>query len=152
MVAAAMPLATQRVASPSALSLRSISSSKVPKIIAPVAPGGGVDLIARTVALIEAYAPEITERPASIDWRQMRERWGSCTGIDRSIRISDRLRFAPAYVQDYVLFHEAIHLRFFDHGPDFQAILAAYPDGEKAQAYLDGYELAESDLAPPEVK
>jgi len=82
----------------------------------------------------------------------MRERWGSCTGIDRSIRISDRLRFAPVYVQDYVLFHEAIHLRFFDHGPDFQAILAAYPDGEKAQAYLDGYELAESDLAPPEVK
>ena len=109
-------------------------------------------LIARTVALIEAYAPEITEPPASIDWRQMRERWGSCTGIDRSIRISDRLRFAPAYVQDYVLFHEVIHLRFFDHGADFQRILAAYPDGEKAQAYLDGYELAESDLAPPEVK
>ena len=109
-------------------------------------------LIARTVALIEAFAPEIIERPASIDWRQMRERWGSCTGLDRSIRISDRLRFAPTYVQDYVLFHEAIHLRFFDHGPDFQRILAAYPDGEKAQAYLDGYELAESDLAPPEVK
>jgi predicted metal-dependent hydrolase len=106
-------------------------------------------LIERTVALIQAYAPEITERPASIDWRQMRERWGSCTGIDRTIRISDRLRFAPAYVQDYVLFHEAIHLRFFDHGPDFQRILAAYPDGEKAQAYLDGYELAESDWAPP---
>jgi predicted metal-dependent hydrolase len=52
-------------------------------------------------------------------------------------------------VQDYVLFHEAIHLRFFDHGADFQRILAAYPEGEKAQAYLDGYELAESDLAPP---
>ena len=102
-------------------------------------------LIARTVALIQAYAPEITERPASIDWRAMRER-------DRSIRISDRLRFAPAYVQDYVLFHEAIHLRFFDHGADFQRILTAYPDGERAQAYLDGYELAESDLAPPEVK
>jgi predicted metal-dependent hydrolase len=106
-------------------------------------------LIDRTVALIQAYAPEITERPASIDWRQMRERWGSCTGIDRTIRISDRLRFAPTYVQDYVLFHEAIHLRFFDHGPDFQRILAAYPEGEKAQAYLDGYELAESDWAPP---
>ncbi len=106
-------------------------------------------LIERTVALIQAYAPAITERPASIDWRQMRERWGSCTGIDRTIRISDRLRFAPTYVQDYVLFHEAIHLRFFDHGPDFQRILAAYPDGEKAQAYLDGYELAESDWAPP---
>jgi predicted metal-dependent hydrolase len=106
-------------------------------------------LIDRTVALIQAYAPEITERPASIDWRQMRERWGSCTGIDRTIRISDRLRFAPTYVQDYVLFHEAIHLRFFDHGSDFQRILAAYPEGEKAQAYLDGYELAESDWAPP---
>lgn len=106
-------------------------------------------LIARTIALIEAHAPEIVERPASIDWRQMRERWGSCTQIDRTIRISDRLKFAPPYVQDYVLFHEAIHLRFIDHGAEFQRLLAIYPQGDKAQAYLDGYELAESDLAPP---
>ena len=106
-------------------------------------------LIARTVALIEAYAPEITERPASIDWRQMRERWGSCTGIDRSIRISDRLRFAPAYVQDYVLFHEAIHLAHSDHGEEFTEILARFPDGELASAYLDGYEAAERALAAP---
>jgi predicted metal-dependent hydrolase len=107
------------------------------------------ELITRTVALIVAYAPEISERPASIEWRQMRQRWGSCTGIDRSIRISDRLKFAPSYVQDYVLFHEAIHLRFFDHGADFQRLLLNYPLGEKAQAYLDGYELAESDFEPP---
>ena len=109
-------------------------------------------LLDRVTQLLDLYAPEITQRPQSINWRAMRERWGSCTSVDATIRISDRLKGAPAYALDYVLFHEAIHLRFFDHGPDFQAILAAYPDGEKAQAYLDGYELAESDLAPPEVK
>ena len=106
-------------------------------------------LIERTVALIQAYAPEITERPASIDWRQMRERWGSCTGIDRTIRISDRLRFAPTYVQDYVLFHEAIHLQHFDHGAEFTEVLARFEDSELASAYLDGYEAAERALAEP---
>ena len=130
----------------------------VPEMVAKIRSQEAANTMSETALaerigeLLVELAPEITLRPSTVTWRGMRERWGSCTGIDRSIRISDRLRFAPAYVQDYVLFHEAIHLRFFDHGPDFQRILAAYPEGEKAQAYLDGYELAESDLAPPELK
>jgi predicted metal-dependent hydrolase len=79
----------------------------------------------------------------------MRERWGSCTTLDRTIRISDRLKLAPAYALDYVLFHEAIHLRHFDHGADFTEILARYEDSELASAYLDGYEAAERALAAP---
>jgi predicted metal-dependent hydrolase len=94
-------------------------------------------------------APEITERPLSVSWKPMRERWGSCTTVDRTIRISDRLQLAPAYALDYVLFHEAIHLRHFDHGPAFTETLARYEDSELASAYLDGYEAAERALADP---
>jgi len=83
--------------------------------------------------------------------RAMRERWGSCTGIDSSIRISDRLKGAPEYVVEYVLFHEAIHLHYFDHGPEFKELLARFPDAEKAEAYLSGYEAAETALTAPEV-
>ena len=79
----------------------------------------------------------------------MRERWGSCTSVDRTIRISDRLQLAPEYALDYVLFHEAIHLAHSDHGEDFTAILARFPDSELASAYLDGYEAAERALAAP---
>ena len=106
-------------------------------------------LIERTHELMASLAPEITARPASINWRPMRERWGSCTSVDRTIRISDRLQLAPDYALDYVLFHEAIHLAHSDHGEEFTEILARFPDGELASAYLDGYEAAERALATP---
>ena len=100
--------------------------------------------------LLSELAPEITVRPSSVNWRGMRERWGSCTGIDGSIRISDRLKGAPQYALDYVLFHEGIHLQFFDHGPEFKELLARFPEEELAEAYLSGYEAAETALTAPE--
>ena len=106
-------------------------------------------LASRTVELLAQWAPEITERPTSVTWkRAMNERWGSCTNVDGTIRISERLQSVPAYVLDFVLFHEGIHLRFGDHGKGFAALLARFPQGELAQAYLDGYEAAESALRP----
>jgi len=107
-------------------------------------------LAIRVDELLSELAPEISLRPSSINWRGMRERWGSCTSTDRTIRISDRLKGAPDYVLDYVLFHEAIHLQFFDHGPEFKAILSRFPLEDQAEAYLSGYEAAENALTAPE--
>ena len=106
-------------------------------------------LAERIDSLLTEFAPEILQRPQSVTWRSMRERWGSCTSVDRTIRISDRLRLAPDYALDYVLFHEAIHLAHSDHGEEFTSILARFPDNELASAYLDGYEAAERALAAP---
>ncbi|HEY3292895.1 MAG TPA: M48 family metallopeptidase [Candidatus Nanopelagicaceae bacterium] len=107
-------------------------------------------LSTRTVDLLARWAPEITERPTSVAWkRAMNERWGSCTSVDGTIRISERLQRVPDYVLDFVLFHEGIHLRFGDHGSQFQEVLARFPQVELAQAYLDGYEAAETALRPP---
>lgn len=107
-------------------------------------------LSTRTIALLAQWAPEITERPTSVAWkRAMNERWGSCTSVDGTIRISERLQRVPDYVLDFVLFHEGIHLRFGDHGSQFQEVLARFPQVELAQAYLDGYEAAETALRPP---
>ena len=107
-------------------------------------------LATRVDELLTELAPEISLRPSSINWRGMRERWGSCTSTDRTIRISDRLKGSPDYVLDYVLFHEAIHLQFFDHGPEFKAILSRFPLEDQAEAYLSGYEAAENALTAPE--
>jgi predicted metal-dependent hydrolase len=104
----------------------------------------------RAGQLLTEFAPEILIRPASVNWRAMRERWGSCTSLDRSIRISDRLKGAPDYVLDYVLFHEAIHLEHFDHGEQFKQLLAHFPLEAQAEAYLQGYEAAENALTAPE--
>ena len=107
-------------------------------------------LSSRVDELLTELAPEISLRPSSINWRGMRERWGSCTSTDRTIRISDRLKGAPDYVLDYVLFHEAIHLQFFDHGSEFKALLSRFPLEAQAEAYLSGYEAAENALTAPE--
>lgn len=104
----------------------------------------------RIDALLLELAPEITIRPAAVTWRAMRERWGSCTSVDRTIRVSDRLKGAPSDVLDFVLFHEAIHLEINDHGEGFQRLLARFPKADIASAYLDGYEAAETALALPE--
>ena len=106
-------------------------------------------LATRIDELLSELAPEITARPVSVTWRSMRERWGSCTTIDRTIRISDRLQLAPAYALDYVLFHEAIHLAYSDHGQEFTDTLARFEDSELASAYLDGFEAAERAMAAP---
>jgi predicted metal-dependent hydrolase len=103
------------------------------------------DLEERARHLMTQDLPEISERPLSIGWRSMNERWGSCTTIDRTIRISDRLASAPRYVLDYVLVHELIHLRTPGHGEDFQNFLARYPDGPRAEAFLEGYEAGKSE-------
>ena len=114
---------------------------------------GEAELAARIDRLLSELAPEITSRPVSVHWHPMRERWGSCTSVDRSIRISDRLKLAPEYALDYVLFHEAIHLQYFDHGEEFTEVLNRFEDSELASAYLDGYEAAERALlAPVELK
>ena len=120
--------------------IRSQESSRIPSEDA---------LLQRTGELLTSLAPEITARPASINWRPMRERWGSCTSVDRTIRISDRLKLAPEYALDYVLFHEAIHLEHFDHGAEFTEVLGRFEGAELASAYLDGYEAAERALAEP---
>ncbi len=106
-------------------------------------------LSARCSELLATWAPEITERATSVAWKQaMNERWGSCTSVDGTIRISARLQGFPEYVLDFVLFHESIHLRFGDHGSQFKEILARLPQAEVAEAYLAGYEAAETVLKP----
>ncbi len=100
--------------------------------------------------ILADFLPEFSERPLSVTWRVMRERWGSCTTVDKTIRISERLNSAPDYVIRYVLFHELIHLRIAGHGDDFYEYLARYPDRERAEAFLEGYE-AGSTGAPEEI-
>ena len=102
------------------------------------------ELASRAIALLEKWAPEVSERPTSVRWSTtMKERWGSCTSVDGTIRISARLQAVPGYVLDFVLFHEAVHLRFGDHGREFRDLTGRFPDAIRAQAFLDGFEAAE---------
>jgi len=100
-----------------------------------------LELMQIGIELLTQYLPEFDTHPASINWRNMNERWGSCTTVDRTIRISDRLVGSPAYVLNYIIFHELIHLKVPNHDSDFYNYLIRYPDAVKAEAFLEGFEI-----------
>lgn len=78
-------------------------------------------------------------RPRSVRWvANQGSRWGSCTPVDASIRLSTRLQGMPSWVVDYVLVHELAHLLVPGHGPDFWRVVEHYPRTERARGYLEG--------------
>jgi hypothetical protein len=104
----------------------------------------------RTDEQLMAHAAQLSRRyledraqPASVRWvANQTRRWGSCTLLDRTIRLSDRLATMPDYVRDYVLLHELVHLLVPGHGPDFEAWMQRYPRLLEARAYLAGVDHA----------
>lgn len=110
------------------------------------------ELHGRAEQLRLRYLPEAPP-PNRVVWSsRQRQRWGSCTPDDRSIRISTLLRDMPAYVIDSVLIHELAHLLHSKHNEAFWDCVRRYEHLERAQAFLAGYSHArafESDLADP---
>lgn len=75
-------------------------------------------------------------------WRSIRfvgnqrDRFGSCTPVDRTIRISDRVADMPSWVREYVVMHELTHLVVAGHSSRFWRIVRRYPLAERARGYL----------------
>lgn len=99
--------------------------------------GGDAALARRAAQLADRYLDGV--HPASIRWvDNMRRRFASCTPADGSIRVSREVAAFPAYVRDYLLVHELAHLRVPDHRADFDALVARYPQAERARGFLEG--------------
>jgi hypothetical protein len=100
--------------------------------------GGDEALVRRAAQLADTYLDGV--RASSVRWSsRMGARHGSCTPDEGSIRISVDLARHPAYVRDYVLVHELAHLQVPGHSPAFHALVARFPQAERARGYLDGY-------------
>jgi hypothetical protein len=81
--------------------------------------------------------------PASVRWvTNQNSRWGSATPADGTIRLSDKLRPMPQWVIDYVLLHELAHLLVAAHNAAFWKLLEAYPETQRAKAFLEGVSFA----------
>ena len=81
-------------------------------------------------------------RPEGVSLRwvtNQNSRWGSCTPVEGTIRISHRLQGVPDYVLDAVLLHELIHLIEPGHNDNFYGYMHRYPEHERANAFLEGY-------------
>lgn len=110
--------------------------------------GGGGDLESRAAELSRRYLGGRAV-PSSIRWvSNQNRRWGSCSLGSGHIRLSDRMMGMPDWVIDAVIVHELAHLLVPDHGPEFKRLIAAYPHGERARGFLEGFEHARAGRGP----
>jgi predicted metal-dependent hydrolase len=85
---------------------------------------------------LDAAAQALGTTYATLAIRGQRTRWGSCSarGV---MSFNWRLLLAPEPVLDYVVWHEACHLRVMDHSPRFWALVRRHcPDFEEHRRWL----------------
>lgn len=112
--------------------------------------GSDEALLARALRLRARYLPAVPA-PAQVRWADdQNSRWGSCTSVDATIRISTQLREMPDWVVDHVLLHELAHLLHPDHGPGFAELMAGCPRSERARGFLEGWSQARSTPPAPD--
>lgn len=109
-------------------------------------PLPGDELTERAQSLYESHLAarvELPLPPFTVSWvDNQQQRWGSCSAATGRIRLSSRLRTMPLWVADYVLLHELAHLFEPNHSPRFHHLVAGYPQRDRAEAYLQGYQHA----------
>ncbi len=104
--------------------------------------GSDAELAAHAAALSAQYLGGRAV-PASVRWvTNQNSRWGSATPSEGTIRLSHKLRPMPQWVIDYVLLHELAHLLVAAHNAAFWRLLSAYPETERAKAFLEGVSFA----------
>ncbi len=112
----------------------------------------------RTDAALASHAAELSAKylggravPSSVRWvSNQNSRWGSATPSEGTIRLSEKLQPMPQWVIDYVLLHELAHLLVAGHNAAFWRLLQAYPETERAKAFLEGVSFATSRGLPPD--
>lgn len=79
-------------------------------------------------ALVQMWATRIGVQPTRITVREMFRKWGSCSSKG-SISLNSALCRVPHALAEYVVVHELVHLREFNHGKAFKALMDSYlPD------------------------
>ncbi len=88
--------------------------------------------------LLERYR-EYDFRPTAFTVRKMKSRWGSCSSKGKIALSYDLIRLDMRFAE-YVIIHELCHLRHFNHGREFYALLSElYPDWRAVRADLRSY-------------
>ncbi len=91
-----------------------------------------VELVPRTWELATRHQVLIQQ----VSVRSQRSRWGSCSG-KKTISLNWRLIQTPAFVSDYIILHELMHLREMNHSRRFwRQVEQVCPDYLQAEAWL----------------
>ena len=76
-------------------------------------------------------------QPKRISFRDMTRKWGSCSSRE-NITLSTRLTWVAPHLAEYVVVHELVHLRVFNHGKDFKTMMSQFmPDWQAREKELN---------------
>jgi len=90
-------------------------------------------------ALVHLWAERIGAQPGKITLRPMQRKWGSCSGR-QNITLNTALTWLPRHLAEYVILHELVHLRVFNHGREFKALMRQHmPDWQARDRELDQF-------------
>jgi len=90
------------------------------------------ELVQRTWELATLHQVSVHQ----VTVRNQQSRWGSCS-VKKTISLNWRLVQTPAFVRDYIILHELMHLREMNHSPRFwREVEQVCPEYEKAERWL----------------
>ncbi len=89
--------------------------------------------------MVNSWAARIGVQPARVRMRTMTSRWGSCSSKG-NINLNRALCFLPPHLAEYVVLHELVHLRVFNHSKAFKDVMTQYmPDWKARERELRGF-------------
>ena len=87
--------------------------------------------------MVEIWAKKVGVQPGRVQFRAMSRKWGSCSSRD-NITLNSRLTWLAPHLAEYVVLHELVHLKVFNHGKEFKAMMSAHmPDWAERECELD---------------
>jgi predicted metal-dependent hydrolase len=88
------------------------------------------------LGMVETWAARIGVQPGRVTLREMERKWGSCSSRT-NVTLNSRLCWLPPQLAEYVVVHELVHLREFNHGKGFKALMTQHlPDWREREEAL----------------
>jgi predicted metal-dependent hydrolase len=114
------------------LPLAAVDGNLTPMVLRHLQQLAVKELSQRTIELAKQH--QLTIRRVTI--RSQRSRWGSCS-TNANISLNWRLIQTPAYVAEYIILHELMHLKQMNHSARFwKCVAEVCPDYARAEAWL----------------
>lgn len=127
---------TQRSVHTDELLVRAEATASAEEIAAVVQKWLKERFAERLPECISFWANKTGLHPKKVSISNAKKQWGSCTR-QSAIRLSWRLICLPAAALDYVIVHELVHLRHFDHSSAFwNDVQTIYPETPSVRRYL----------------
>jgi hypothetical protein len=124
---------------PNSPQVRAFIEEGIAKLGVPTIPQTEVSTVQELRALVKIWAKRLNVTPKRITFREMYRKWGSCSSKG-NVSLNSALLRVPRELAEYVIMHELVHLRVFNHGKDFKAVMTAHmPDWKERETILDKY-------------